>query len=191
MVNYQLGKIYKIVDNTNGNIYIGSTSQATLAHRLSKHVSNYKSYLKKTNKNYNTSSFEIFQNENFDIILIELYPCNSKDELHARERYYIETLNCVNKCIPTRTKKEYMKEYCEINKEHIKQRQKNYDFNNKEHKAQMSKQYRFNNKEKIREKKNKKTSCSCGGRYSNSHKTRHEESIKHQNYINNLCTIQS
>ena len=36
MVNYQLGKIYKIVDNTNGNIYIGSTCEPTLARRLAK-----------------------------------------------------------------------------------------------------------------------------------------------------------
>ena len=36
VVNYQLGKIYKIVDNTNGNIYIGSTCETTLARRLNK-----------------------------------------------------------------------------------------------------------------------------------------------------------
>ena len=45
MVNYQLGKIYKIVDNTNNNIYIGSTCEPTLARRLSNHICVYKKYL--------------------------------------------------------------------------------------------------------------------------------------------------
>ena len=41
MPNYQLGKIYKIVDNTNNNIYVGSTCEPTLARRLSSHVRDY------------------------------------------------------------------------------------------------------------------------------------------------------
>ena len=46
MPNYQNGKIYQIIDNTNNNIYIGSTCEPTLARRLSGHVRKYKSYLK-------------------------------------------------------------------------------------------------------------------------------------------------
>ena len=38
MVNYQLGKIYKLVDNTNGNIYIGSTCLPYLSSRLAGHT---------------------------------------------------------------------------------------------------------------------------------------------------------
>ena len=118
------------------------------------------------------TSFQIFDNNNYDIILIENYPCERKDELHARERYYIESLKCVNKQFPGRTKNEY----CKIHKEDIKQ---------------YNAQYRNENKEKIHQQQNVKTSCSCGGRYTHNHKSRHEKSIKHQNYINNLCTIQS
>jgi hypothetical protein len=37
---------------------------------------------------------------------LEKYPCKSKGELEARERYWLEdTENCVNKQIPTRTQK--------------------------------------------------------------------------------------
>ena len=61
------------------------------------------------------TSLQIFDNNNYDIILIENYPCERKDELHARERYYIESLKCVNKVIPTRTDREYV----EANKEKI------------------------------------------------------------------------
>ena len=105
MVNYNNSKIYKIVDNTNNNIYVGSTTKKYLSDRLSSHNSDYRRF-KKINKGYITS-FEILKNNNFDIILLELVNCNSKDELKSRERFYIETLDCVNKNIPGRTNKEY------------------------------------------------------------------------------------
>ena len=122
MVNYQLGKIYKIVDNTNEYIYIGSTCEPNLSRRLSKHVSNYKRFLSK--KQRYVTSFDIIKNNNYEIILVELYPCNTKDELHSRERFYIQSMAwVVNKTIPTRTLKEYLNEkkqiYYENNKEKI------------------------------------------------------------------------
>ena len=40
-------KIYKIIDNTNQNVYIGSTCK-TLKERLTKHKNNYKLFLKGT-----------------------------------------------------------------------------------------------------------------------------------------------
>ena len=65
MVNYQLGKIYKIVDNTNGNIYIGSTCEPTLARRLSNHVQDYKRYLMGKRGSY--TSFQIISNNDYNI----------------------------------------------------------------------------------------------------------------------------
>jgi hypothetical protein len=38
MVNYELAKIYKIVCNKTGMVYIGSTCQRLLSQRLSGHV---------------------------------------------------------------------------------------------------------------------------------------------------------
>ena len=46
MPDYSLGKVYKIVDNTNQDVYIGSTCQPTLAQRLSQHKKDYNKYLK-------------------------------------------------------------------------------------------------------------------------------------------------
>lgn len=48
MVNYQLGKIYKIIDRDKNECYIGSTCEPTLAQRLAKHVANHKAYTKGT-----------------------------------------------------------------------------------------------------------------------------------------------
>ena len=44
MVNYANGKIYKIIDNTNNNIYYGSTCQK-LKERKAQHIRGYKQYL--------------------------------------------------------------------------------------------------------------------------------------------------
>jgi predicted GIY-YIG superfamily endonuclease len=49
MNKYQQGKIYKIVCNETGDIYIGSTIEPTLARRLAKHVAKYKFWLKTQN----------------------------------------------------------------------------------------------------------------------------------------------
>ena len=167
MVNYQLGKIYKIIDNTNGNVYIGSTCEPILARRLSKHVQDYKRYL--MGKRWSYTSFQIIANNDYNIVLIESYPCNSKDELHARERYYIETIKCVNKQFPGRTQQEYR----ELHKEKIK------EYKN---------QYWNYNKEEINEKRKIVLECPCGGKYSKINQARHLQSKLHQNYVNTSST---
>lgn len=146
MVNYSQAKIYKIVDNTNGTIYVGSTCEPTLARRLAGHVGSYKSYL---NGQYHyVTSFKILENNNYEIVLLE--KCDgvtSKDELKLRERHYIETLTCVNKYIPLRTTKEYY----ETHKEKKRENDKIWREANKEKKRFLEKQWEEANKEKRKE----------------------------------------
>ena len=97
-------KIYKIIDNTNGNIYIGSTCQS-LKRRLSHHKSDYKRFLKGLSGN--TKSFDIIKNNDYKIELIEACDIKTKQELFQKERYYIENNDCLNKNIPCRSQKEY------------------------------------------------------------------------------------
>jgi hypothetical protein len=141
MVKYENGKIYKIVCNVSGKIYYGSTAELNLSTRLAHHRSNYKRYL--GGKGNFVSSFNIFENNDYDMVLVEKYPCNDKMELHARERFYIEENDCVNKVIPLRTYKEYYNDNAEIIKEKIKQ----YYCDNKE----KIKLYRYKNVEKIKQ----------------------------------------
>ena len=115
MIDYSKGKIYKLIDNTNGNIYIGSTCLPTLAHRLAHHKHHYKEY--KRGKRGLTSSFYILENGNYDIILLEEVKCTSRDQLFQRERFYIDSMNCVNIQKPFR----YADELREINKNRCKQ----------------------------------------------------------------------
>jgi len=114
----KVGKIYKIIDNTNVNIYIGSTTQ-TLNQRLSEHKNKHNRYI--NNKYHYVTSFEIIKNNNYKIELIKFVIFKDKKKLHQIERFYIENNICVNKTIPTRTVKEYGKEYRNINKDQIEE----------------------------------------------------------------------
>ena len=105
MVNYNNGKIYKIepiCNHDEGDIYIGSTTKQYLSQRLVQHKSNYARY--QAGIMYYVSSFDILENDNYIMSLIENVNCNTKDELLAREGYYIKSLECVNEKVMGRTK---------------------------------------------------------------------------------------
>ena len=188
-MNYQNGKIYKIVCNITNKIYVGSTCKPRLCDRLGQHRRTYKSYLNGTRKNRYTS-FDILQGGDYSIILLELCPCESKEELLKKEREYIESLECVNKNIPGRSKRECMndnkekikekkKEYRENNQEEIKEYQKEYYETNKEkineRKREYMKEYYQNNKEKVVEK----IKCVCGVELTKCKLIRHMRTKKH------------
>jgi hypothetical protein len=151
MVNtefYKNGKIYKIIDNTTGNIYIGCTCKK-LCQRIAGHRTAYKNYLNGTG--HYITSFEILKNDNYSIILLEVYSCDTKEQLNRKEREYIDNLECVNKYIPTRTHKEYYKKYYEANKDTLNENKKIYRENNKDKIKETKKIYNENNKDKIKE----------------------------------------
>ena len=161
---YHNSKIYKLVSDHTDKIYIGSTVQS-LHKRKSGHKVLYNFFIK-SKGNY-TSSYELIELGEIDIILIENFKCENNEELHARERHHIE-LNkelCVNMVIPTRTKKEW----CGDNKEHIKEYRK---------------EYRKNNNEKINEKSKELYICECGGKITKSNKARHLNSKIHLDFLN-------
>mgnify|MGYP000153071760 FL=1 len=93
MVNYSNGKIYKIIDFSNDNFYVGSTTQERLCSRLAEHVGDLKCYMRGTKYKY-CASMEIIINENYKIFLLETYPCNSKDELNMKEQEHMDKLRC-------------------------------------------------------------------------------------------------
>ena len=141
MVNYRQGKIYRLVSDLSGLQYIGSKCD-TLSRRMSGHRSHYKDFLYKNGQF--TTSFQVLENADATIVLIENFPCDSKEELHRRERFYIETTECVNKMIPTRTLREYYVD----NKDRILERCKRYSLLN----PGVKKKYAENNRDIISEK---------------------------------------
>lgn len=153
-MNYQNGKIYKIVSSQTDSVYIGSSCKKRLCMRLSNHKYDYKRFL--NGKYGNVSSFEILKYNDARIFLVEYYPCDTKDELYQREQYYIDnTPNAVNKykAYVTQTRKEYYKIYRERNKERIAKRYK------------------------------QKYTCICGCTTVKHNKRNHEKTQKHLRYI--------
>ena len=106
MPDYTNSKIYKLVDNTNGSIYIGSTTKKLIHRRKVEHARDYRRFLQ-GHYNY-TTSFQIIENGDYDIHLIESCPCSTKEELSARERFHIENNRCVNRYVSGRmSRSEY------------------------------------------------------------------------------------
>ena len=181
MTKYENSKIYKLINNEMPNmVYYGSTIQS-LTTRLSKHKS-------KTNT---CRSKLLFEYGTVEIILLENYPCNSKDELIKRERYYIEDKECINKVIPGRTQKERY----EANKEQILLKKREYDNGRKEERKKYleankekillkRKEYEEINKESRALKRKEKFNCECGGKFTHGKKLRHKKSKKHLKHVN-------
>lgn len=162
MNKFENGKIYKIVDNTSDMIYVGSTYKK-LEQRLKQHQANYKSFKSGIYPNYVTV-FKILENEDYTIQLIKSYPCENRQQLNIHEGLIIKQLrnngsNVINKNIAGQTIKESQA------------------------------QYRQNNRQKIKDYKNQKHYCQCGGKYSNAHKAKHGRTKRHCEFINKGKTI--
>jgi hypothetical protein len=172
MVNYQKGKVYKIEDINGEMSYIGSTTKDMLCQRMAGHRNSYTSW-KSGNKGYFTV-FEIFEKYGIDkcsISLLELVPCNTKDELTKREAHYIRTCECVNKFVPCRTKKEYRKD-------------------NQALMAQKRAGVYSANIERERAKRKSVCMCVCGSTYTYANKIPHTKTKHHLEYIaNQVLTI--
>jgi len=190
--DYSKGKIYKIWSNTTTDIYIGSTTKQYLSQRLDGHRKNYKTWIKNNTNKY-MSSYEILKYEDHKIELIKLFPCSCIDELHAEEGRHQREVECVNKRISGRTKKEYridnkekLEEYYQDNKEKITEQRSEYYQDNKEKLKDISKQYRIDNKKKINEQANQIVKCECGCEVTRSSLSRHKQSQKHLNNLKNI-----
>ena len=185
-MDYKNGKIYKLINYVNNDIYIGSTS-STLVKRKASHKGHSK--YKPDRRVYqclNKVGWDFV-----DIVLIEKFPCVDKIELHQRERYWIEkllpSLNCQ---IPGRTVEEWTVD----NRDEIKEKKRLYHMANREKGNENSRLYRMSNRdkiketyrlyynanlEKINEKAKVKITCECGRTVSKRNISTHRKSAIH------------
>jgi hypothetical protein len=181
MPDYQQGKIYKIISPHTDKIYIGSTTKQYLSQRLVKHKDSFKCW--QNDKANKVMSYELMLLGEVEIILLESYPCNSKDELTSRERYWIE-LNkevIINKYIPKRTKKEH---YSDTRDKQLKQMETYRELNHDAIKKTKDEWYQ-ENKNRIKEKNSIIHKCECGLEYTNQNKSRHMKTKIHLNLLTN------
>ena len=198
MSKYNQSKIYKIepiCEHEENEIYIGSTTKKYLSQRIALHKCCYKKW--KNNEYHNVSVFELFDKygvENCNIVLLEQFKCEDVDELRAKEKEYIKTMNCINKYIPNGSKKEYYqenkieileknKEYYQENKIELLEKFKEYRQENHDKILKYEKEYREVNKEAIKEKQGQKVNCECGCIVSKSNMARHLKTPKHLDFL--------
>jgi len=144
MVDYSKAKIYRLVGG--GHTYYGSTCN-DLRKRKSQHKWDRDRWLK-GNHRY-MSSYKCVETEDYDIYLVEAYPCKNKDELNARERWWIENNECVNMVIPTRPKAETDRAYRAKQGEALLAKKREYVRTHKKEEAERKGDWYEKNKERI------------------------------------------
>ena len=177
MPDYAKTVMYKICckDTNITDIYVGHTTN--IKRRIKHHKDNCKY---PDNKHYHLKVYEFIRNNgewnNWDIIVLEEYPCNSHLDAIIKEREYYETLKAtLNSYYPQRTFKEYCNDNIKYNKEYKKQ----WYNDNKEILNEKAKQYYNDNKEEINEKRKEKIICECGCEIRKSDLKTHQKTAKH------------
>ena len=120
---------------------------------------------------------------NWSMIEIEKFPCNDENEARSRERYWYEKLNVTmnTQCpiLNVEDKKQYMKDYCEKNRDKRNEKNKDYYKKNKDVIDKKHKDYYIRNRDILSEKHK----CECGGCFTTQHKLTLFKTIKHIKYI--------
>lgn len=185
---YANGKIYRLVNDVDDELYIGSTC-LPLHKRLYNHKMEARGEKPKTvHKHLNQIGWDTVK-----IVLVELYPCNNKMELERQERKWIDELKpSLNKRIPTRTTAEYRndnkvviaqkkKEEYEKNKEYYLSYQQTYRESNREELNNKQKEKYARKREEYLEKKKEVVECACGCEIvGKDHLQRHMRTKKHK-----------
>lgn len=153
MPDYSKGKIYTIRCRTDDtHIYVGSTIQ-TLSQRIKGHRHASKKEGRKGTIFYQTVAGDW---SNWFIELYEDCPCERVEHLTKREGEVIRQISTLNKCVPGRSREEYLKDNKELLKEKAQLFYKNnkdkidaYNAYNKEYKKEYKKEYREKNRERL------------------------------------------
>ena len=181
--SFQNGRIYKILNYIDNEVYVGSTCQP-LSKRMAKHREEINNETKARKPLY--IKMKEHGVEHFYIELIEEHPCENGEQLRKREGHYIREIGTLNKKIEGRTLKEYRDETkeriqarCKEYREENRERDKNYREENRERIQARCKEYRAN--------KGKETyTCVCGSTCCINNKARHESTTKHLTFVEAL-----
>lgn len=159
MVNYSNTKIYYIL--VGNERYYGHTTQK-LCERKGGHKRDFHKH--PNAKLYKTMRDAGMTENDIQLVLVEDFPCERKEQAEARERYYIEQYATLNMVIPTRTRQEYRNVNSEMERERrakwktenpkkVREIQAKWYIKNADKVRERMKTYRAENVGKIRERK--------------------------------------
>ena len=145
--NFQNGRIYRILNHVDNDIYVGSTTQT-----LSKRMAWHRGDATKPKRQHIPLYAKMKEHGvgNFYIELIEAYPCENLEQLRMREGHYIREQGTLNKVVAGRTLGEWRET---LDKETVKLRQKGYYEANRERRLEQRKEYYVDNREAILQQK--------------------------------------
>ena len=159
-VDYNKTMIYKLCckDINIKDVYVGSTTNFKLRNQ------DHKNSCNNVNKSYNQYKYKFIRENggynNWYMIIVKNFPCNSRRESEQEEnKIMIElgaTLNSVRPYTTIEERKEEQKECKNNNKEKIIEYNKEYYTENKKLLKEKSKKYQETNKEQIKEQNKKK-----------------------------------
>lgn len=181
------GRVYEIVCNITGKRYIGSTT-LSLSRRMSKHEWDYNNRHENTHV---TASCEILKNKDYESNVLREYDIENRRELEKYEQKFIDKLECINKKrafnsheYNNEQRRLHRKNNPELYKQQWLNKMQDDDFREK-HRVR-AKAFYHENREIIREKRAIVHKCPCGGKYTANHKARHETSLQHHRYLEDL-----
>ena len=177
MSNYSNGKIYKVLNSIDNEVYVGSTIEP-ICKRMWKH--RYDSKRRVQYKLY--EHMNKLGLEHFYIELIEAYKCNSKEELLAKEGEWIRRVGTLNKQIAGRTKQQWEADEHERRMKQMKEYREQHE---KELKEYFKKRYE-QNKDEINQRASEQIMCECGSSISIRNRPRHLRSKKHKQLMEQL-----
>ena len=189
-IDYSKSIIYKIQHITDKSLlYVGSTTEFTKRKCIHK-----SDCYNENSKKYNLKIYVMIRANggwnSFEMIPIQLSPCNNSIELRIQEEKVKNELEAnlnsqnayTSKEQKVEQKVEYNKEYYEKNREKLAEYKVEYYEKNKEQITKYKAEYYENNKEYY-EKNKEKYTCDCGSICNKGNKLRHEKSQKHISYL--------
>lgn len=167
---YSNGVVYKIENDVNDIVYIGSTV-SNLKIRKRNHIQKLKTHVHlPLYADINRIGFE-----HFKFCELEKFNNITMKELHEHEQKhhlnYKNTYNCMYAAIREKAKIERKKIYNKPTGIQLEKLKKYHDGYNKN--------YYIKNNEKLKQKCN----CECGGKYVYINKSKHLKSKKHQTFV--------
>ena len=190
-MDYKNAKIYKIVNDIDDEVYIGSTCQP-----LSKRMAEHRASMK-TKRDGKIKLYQHMTNvgvENCKILLIEETPCENIEQLRKIEGEYIRKFGTLNGNMAGRSASEYKKEFAERYKPRKKEyREKKRDIlnlKNREYYEMKKDEINQKHKELYAEMTKTKITCEiCGGVHNKKNTPNHKRSKRHQQALENLNHI--
>ena len=183
VLDYSHGKVYKISSPScpELGVYIGSTVE-TLSRRIASHRSHFHRW--QAGKNNFVTSFDILKAGDAVITLLEDVPCERKEQLLARERHWVEVTECVNRCLPGRTKSQYTADHHDSFLSYWK----DYRVQNHERISAQRVEYRRLNQDRIRETRSEVITCECGSELLKVNLSAHRKTKKHNDLMEEKAT---